>query len=126
MRTPPNILLVDDDHDIRLGTKCRLHSAGYSTLEASSGVEGIELAHSRHPDAIVMDVRMPSMDGLEALQVLQEDEQTRNIPVVMLSASPKDEQTALEMGARYFLRKPYAADTLLAAMRSVTAPSASE
>lgn len=75
------------------------------------------VAESR-PDAIVMDVRMPRMDGLTALAELKADPDTRDIPVVMLSASLPDQKEALDRGARFFLRKPYGGQALIEAVRS--------
>jgi CheY-like chemotaxis protein len=113
------ILIVDDDRDIRMGARLRLRSAGYETIEAANGRLGVNTATECQPDAIVLDVRMPVMDGVEALEQLQREVSTRGIPVVMVSGSPRDETTALDSGARYFVRKPYPAATLLAALDSV-------
>lgn len=119
--TPKRILIVEDEVDIRRGARLRLQAAGYDTIEAGDGQEGLELAVEHQPDAILMDVRMPTMDGLAALQHLGEDERIRNIPVVMLSASLVDQNAALETGARFFLSKPYQGQSLLSALQSVLA-----
>ncbi len=114
------VLVVDDDRDVLLGTRLRLEFAGYETLTAFDGQEGFESALRHHPDAILLDVRMPRLDGLQALTKLQDREETRHIPVVMLSASLVDQQAALDAGAKYFLTKPYQGKTLLAAIKSAT------
>ena len=109
------VLLVDDDRDVAFGASLRLQAAGYRTLIAHDGHEGIDVARKRHPAAIVLDVRMPRMNGLTALDKLQHDQETRDIPVVMLSASLVDQQAALDAG-RIFLTKPYRATALLTAV----------
>ncbi len=114
------ILIVDDDHDIRRGTHIRLRAAGYETLQAENGREGVDAAEEKRPDAIVMDIRMPVMNGSEAMEQLQKSASTRNIPVIIVSASPCEEAVSREQGARFFIRKPYSADALLAAVDSVT------
>jgi len=110
------VLVVDDDHDVAFGASLRLQAAGYDTLMAHDGLEGVAVARELHPAAIVLDVRMPRMNGLVALANLQRDQRTKGIPIVMLSASLVDQQAALDAGARYFLTKPYQPTTLLTAV----------
>jgi len=112
----PMVLLVDDDRDVVQGSKLRLTAAGYDTLAAYDGEEGVEMASRRHPDAIVLDVRMPHRDGLSALADLRSQPETKDIPVVMLSASLRDQRSALEAGARFFVRKPYNGENLIEAV----------
>lgn len=120
MASSKRVLIVDDDHDIRLGTHFRLRAAGYETLQAQDGRTGVDAAEGSCPDAIVMDIRMPVMDGVEAMERLQMSPATRDIPVVVVSASLCDEEAALKHGARYFIRKPYSAESLLDAVCAVT------
>ncbi|HEX3727200.1 MAG TPA: response regulator [Pirellulales bacterium] len=112
------VLLIDDDHDVVLGASLRLRAAGYETLTAYDGQEGFATARDNHPDAIVLDVRMPRLDGLSALALLRKCEQTKNIPVIMVSASLVDQHAALDSGARFFLTKPYHPKSLVAALES--------
>jgi len=118
MTEKQTILLVDDDRAIREGASLRLRASGYNTLDASDGGQGVAAAIQSRPDAIVMDVRMPRMDGLAALSALQENEATKDIPVVMLSASLMDQQEALDAGARFFLSKPYEGKNFVGAIES--------
>ena len=113
------ILIVDDDHDILMGVGLRLAVAGYDILTATDGQEAIQTAIQQCPDAIVLDIRMPKMDGMTALHHLQKSKTTKRIPIVMLSASLVDQQAALEAGARFFLTKPYQGKTLVAALDRV-------
>jgi DNA-binding response OmpR family regulator len=116
MGTSSTILLIDDDREIVFGTSLRLRAAGYQTLAAHDGDEGCEAAVRHRPDAIVLDVRMPRLDGLAALVWLRNCADTKEIPIVMVSASLVDQQAALDSGARFFLSKPYQAKTLLVAL----------
>ncbi|HTU24637.1 MAG TPA: response regulator [Pirellulales bacterium] len=110
------VLIVDDNQELVRAAALRLRAAGYETLAAFDGEQGVATAVERHPDAIVLDVRMPNKDGLSALAELQATDATRAIPVIMLSASIIDEQAALQAGARYFLKKPYDSGKLLSAL----------
>lgn len=101
------VLVVDDDAQTLMGTSLRLAHSGYEICTATDGDIGVQLAFSEQPDIVVMDVSMPRMNGLEALVRLREDNRTALIPVVMLSASLRDKQTALDAGARFFVSKPY-------------------
>jgi len=116
-----SVLVIDDDRDVVRGAEYRLGAAGYDTYCAYDGQEGIDAAEQYQPDAIVLDVRMPKMNGLAALAELRKNGRTKNIPIVMLSASLVDQQAALDAGARYFLSKPYQADTLVQALKSAMA-----
>lgn len=110
------VLVVDDDREIVAAVGLRLRSAGYRILSAYDGVTGVALAAECQPDVILLDVRMPRKDGLTALGELKQRDDTREIPVVMLSASIVDQRAAFDAGARFFLTKPYRGDALVRAM----------
>lgn len=114
------VLVIDDDADISQGACLRLKHAGYETLTAADGVSGLRLARTHRPDAILLDVRMPLMDGFATLRHLMECPEKRGIPVIMCSASIVNQQRALDAGARFFLSKPYDSQHLLNAVRAVT------
>ena len=120
------ILLVDDDQDVVRGARIRLRASGYDVIEANDGLEGVTTAVREQPDAILLDVRMPKMNGLDALDELHAREATKDIPVVMLSASVVDQQRALDAGAQFFIRKPYQGDFLVAALQSALEDTAEE
>ncbi|WP_193614355.1 response regulator [Nocardioides lijunqiniae] len=85
--TMPTVLVVDDDEMIRQLTEMSLESVnGWTVLTASGGGEAIELARRHHPDAMLLDMMMPDMDGLTTFQHLQDDETTRDIPVILFTA----------------------------------------
>lgn len=116
MSEPRTVLMIDDDREIALGAMLRLQFAGYRALAAYDGESGVALAVEDHPDVILLDVRMPRKDSLTVLRELKQRSDTKDIPVVMVSASILDERAALDVGARFFLTKPYCGSTLLQAV----------
>ncbi|TWT74517.1 Response regulator MprA [Posidoniimonas polymericola] len=121
MNSPSRVLIVEDEEDIRESVAMWLGVAGYDTTQASDGVDGLESAVTSPPDAILLDMMMPRMNGLKAMEGLKATAATAEIPVVMLSASLRDEQRALDAGARFFIHKPYDHKKLLAALKSALA-----
>lgn len=126
MISEKTVLVVDDDPDVAIGVSARLRAAGYKTITERDGVSGIATAAAQRPDAIVMDFRLPKKDGLSALEELRQGNETKNIPIVMLSACLGQQQNALDAGARYFLPKPYQGSTLLEAIDSAVREATSE
>ncbi|MEO1615464.1 MAG: response regulator [Planctomycetota bacterium] len=109
-------LIVDDDREIAGGIAIRLKSAGFETKCAFDGRAGLELAASYEPDVMILDVRMPQMNGLEVLHELKK-QPGKQPPVIMVSASLLDQDHALECGATFFLKKPYSGQDLILAAR---------
>jgi len=106
----PRVLIVDDEDDIREVAQISLElTAGWKVLTASSGGEGLRIARADQPDAILLDVMMPDMDGPTTLQKLQADPAIRHIPVVLLTAKlqPADRKRFAELGAAGVLAKPF-------------------
>ena len=120
MKVSKRVLIVDDDGEIVTGMRLRLEAAGYRTSAARDGHQCLECALADPPDAIVLDVRMPRLDGLATLKRLRTTDRTRQVPVVMLSASLADQRAALDAGARFFLTKPYQGSKLIEAVHCVT------
>lgn len=127
MPEPALVLVIDDDRDIARGLSVRLKAAGYRDLVARDGPPGLEQARSAHPDAIVLDVRMPGMNGLDVLDHLKHDQRTARIPVIVYSSSLADEtrQRALRLGAENVFQKPCTPERLLSAVAAAVATSAS-
>ncbi|WP_293358515.1 MULTISPECIES: urea ABC transporter substrate-binding protein [unclassified Microcoleus] len=99
------VLVIDDDPDSRdLIARC-LSKQGFRVLSSASGEEGLKLAKESLPDAITLDVMMPSMDGWAVLSALKADPDLANIPVIMLTFLD-DQNHGLELGAAEYLRKP--------------------
>jgi two-component system response regulator MprA len=111
-----HVLVVDDDPCIRYAASRRLEGAGYKVSEADSGESGLSSINAARPDAVLLDVMMPLLDGLKTLERMRAEPTMKQIPVVMLSASLSDQQRALNAGARFFLRKPYCGADLLEAL----------
>ena len=116
MTTLQRALIVDDEPDIRDGVSRWLKAGGYETSMATDGEAGLRAARESAPDVILLDVRMPKMGGMQALTELRADAGTSGIPVIMLSASLRDEQLALDAGATFFVHKPYDGRRLVAAV----------
>jgi len=114
------ILLVDDSSTVLLMERMILQKSQYDVVTAKDGQEGVERALSEKPDLILMDVVMPRMDGLEACRRLREQEDTRSIPVIMVTT--RDELQGLESGyasgCTDYVTKPINGLELLAKVRS--------
>jgi CheY-like chemotaxis protein len=102
------ILVVEDDPNSMTLTKDLLSISGYTTIQATDGKQGVEVAKARIPDLILMDIMMPRMDGYAACHAIKADRATRNIPIVMLSAVGYElnKQLAKQMGADGYVTKP--------------------
>jgi CheY-like chemotaxis protein len=108
--SPRRILIVDDEDDIREVAQVSLELVGrYEVLTASSGRDGVRSARAELPDAILLDVMMPDMDGPATLAELRADPATRDIPVVFLTAKTQSaERSRLALlGAAGILTKPF-------------------
>ncbi len=104
------ILVVDDQEDMREATRLSLEIiAGWEVLAAASGEEALRRAAAERPDAVLLDYRMPGMDGPTTLQALRDDPATRPIPVIMLTAvsHPDDLQRLRDAGADGIIAKPF-------------------
>ncbi len=113
--SPKRILLIDDEDDIREVAGMTLETVGgFEVLTAMSGQEGIERAIAGQPDAILLDVMMPEMDGPATLLRLQQNPATRDIPVLFLTAKiqPADRRRLARLGAQAIMAKPFDPDHL--------------
>ena len=86
MSDRPLILVADDEEDVRELVCMNLHQAGCETIEACNGLEANDLALQKHPSAVVLDVMMPGRDGYQVCQIMKDEETTKLIPVLMLTA----------------------------------------
>jgi len=102
------ILIVDDNENNRKLARDVLEFAGFSTVEATGGVEAVALTLEHRPDLVLMDIRMPAMNGTEALKLLREDSRTAEIPIVALTSSTMrgDAPRYLAEGFDGYLGKP--------------------
>ncbi len=108
MRTG-QILVVEDVPNVLELIEVTLRFKGYQVITAQNGAEGLEIARADKPAMIITDILMPKLDGYAFVQQLRSDAETRNIPVVFLSATyvtPEDRAFAMSLGAARFLEKP--------------------
>ncbi len=118
----PTILIVDDEEDIReLIVVNLMREEDYKLLEAVNGLEALQLAKTKKPDAIILDLMLPEMNGLTVYRHLREDPRTKNIPVIMLTARGRLEEkiTGLELGADDYLAKPFSPKELMLRVRNL-------
>ncbi len=115
--TKKKILIIDDEEDLCVlaGHALTMDRADLEVISAKDGPSGIQRAKAEQPAVIILDIMMPKMDGYEVCQRLKADPETRDIPVVMLTASsdPHLNQKAFEAGAVACLTKPYRKATLV-------------
>ncbi len=119
-----SVLIVDDDREIVRAIALRLGNAGFETLTARDGQEGLSIALEKAPDAILLDLRMPVMDGFTMLGRLQNSVHTASTPAIILSADSADRARlkALRGGATYFVEKPFSAEDLIRALTTALSP----
>ena len=120
--TMKRILIIDDEQDIREATQICLEVSGeWEVLTASSGAEGLVTAASEQPDAILLDVMMPDMDGLTTFQHLQAHPLTQHIPVILLTAKaqPAEQRQFTQIQVAAVITKPYDPFTLASQIEHV-------
>ena len=102
------VLVVDDNTNNLMLEKDLLEVAGFEVYEAENAVDGITIAKREKPDVIVMDVRLPDMLGTEAARILRENEETRDIPIVFVTASvmPEGRESITDITDSGFIGKP--------------------
>ncbi len=107
------ILLVDDEVDLVETVKFRLQINDYDVITAFDGEEGFRKAKSENPDLIILDLRLPKMNGWEICSKLKKDPQYRDIPILLFTASVNEDEEYLKLGADDCLRKPFEPAELL-------------
>jgi DNA-binding response OmpR family regulator len=109
LRKTPLVLVADDEEDIRALVAFRLQRAGYDVITAADGAEALTLATTRLPDLIVLDMMMPKATGLEVTRSLREQDSTRDIPVILLTARAQEADVAsgFTAGADDYVKKPF-------------------
>jgi len=110
------ILIVDDDPDIRLLVDFHMSSEGYEVLEASDGMDALNIINENTVDIIITDITMPNMDGYELIRKLKESKKGIDIPIILLTGK-KEEDSIITENTEYqpdeFLSKPFTKDALL-------------
>jgi twitching motility two-component system response regulator PilH len=116
-----NILIVEDNAVDRTRLETLLSTAGYVVSTAENGEQAIASVKRNKPDAILMDVNMPGMDGFAATRALRADADTKDIPVVLVTAKDQkaDKAWGQMLGAKGYVTKPYTEEVILAQMRGL-------
>lgn len=118
------VLIVDDNEKNRKLARDVLGAAGFETLEAESAASAISLALERLPDVVLLDLRLPDLDGTDVLRRLRADTRSAGIPVVAMSATPLDpgDDSYLAAGFAGYVEKPVDAEALPVLIRSHSRP----
>jgi two-component system alkaline phosphatase synthesis response regulator PhoP len=116
-------LVIDDEAPIRLLCRVNLEAEGIEVFEAAEGETGLELAKRERPDAILLDVMMPGLDGWNVAEQLLADEDTRAIPIIFLTARAdlRDRVRGLDVGGLDYVTKPFNPVELATLVREVVA-----
>jgi len=103
------VLVVDDEAPIRLLCRVNLEAEGMNVVEAADGRTGLDVARAAQPDVILLDVMMPGLDGWQVAEELLDDERTRGIPIVFLTARAelRDRARGIDVGGIDYVTKPF-------------------
>jgi DNA-binding response OmpR family regulator len=117
----PLVLVADDDPDILALVTFRLERAGYDVVAASDGEQALQLALEQPPDLAVLDVMMPKLDGYEVTTRLRQNERTRRMPIILLTARVQEADIArgFEVGADDYVKKPFSPQELGARVQAI-------
>jgi CheY-like chemotaxis protein len=118
------VLVIDDESIVGTVLRYAFQAEGHSIVVADGGREGIELARSESPDAIVLDLMMPVVSGHEVLMVLRDDEATRHVPILVLTAvtMSRERDECLSEGADMVMTKPFDPREVAQAVDALMAP----
>jgi DNA-binding response OmpR family regulator len=117
------VLIIDDEAPIRLLCRVNLEAEGLEVVEAADGEQGLEVARAEEPDAILLDVMLPGLHGWAVAERLLEDEKTRNIPIIFLTARAdlRDRARGMDLGGVDYVTKPFNPVDLAPLVRGVVA-----
>ena len=115
------ILIVDDEEDILSLVEYNLKKEGYRTIGVKTGEAALQLVEEETPDLIILDLMLPEMDGLEVCRILKSNENTSDIPIIMLTAKGEEADivVGLEIGADDYVTKPFSPRVLLARTKAL-------
>jgi two-component system cell cycle response regulator DivK len=114
-------ILVVEDHQLSLALLKQILSAhGYEVLETPKGLQAIDLARDEQPDLILMDIRLPDINGFEVTRLIKQDDQTKTIPIIAVTAlaSPEYEKKGFESGCDAYIPKPITLGNFLRTIES--------
>ncbi len=107
-----HILLIEDEPDVALVTKTRLELEGFKVFAVNDGLEALNIVDKVRPDLILLDLKMPGLDGYSVYKQMKSDKRTNDIPIILFSSS-SDNQKQLELGVDDIICKPYETKILL-------------
>ena len=115
------VLLIEDEAALRLVVRINLTFDGHDLLEAENGAAGLELARTAKPDVIVLDLRLPDLDGWQVTDELRDDPGTSSIPLIFLTAhtDTATRERGLQLGAKAFITKPFDMNELVECIAEV-------
>jgi len=115
------ILVVDDEEDLLDLIEYNLKKEGFDVLKAEDGEAGIKMARKHSPDLILLDIMMPKMDGLEAVEIIKDDDELKRIPIIFLTArgDEKTEVEGLNKGGDDYITKPISTTKLISRIKAV-------
>jgi len=115
----PTILVVDDEEDIRELVTLNLRREGYDVVTCETGEQALKQVAAKAPSAVILDLMLPGIDGLEVCRRLKADPKSQHLPVVMLTAKGEEADivTGLELGADDYVTKPFSGKVLVARLR---------
>ena len=122
------ILVVDDEIYIVHILDFSLGMEGYEVITALDGEQALEKARAEHPDLIVLDIMMPKLDGYETCKILKAEPDTKDIPVILLSAKGRnvDQKIGFEVGADDYITKPFSPRKLVERINAILGQSSSQ
>jgi DNA-binding response OmpR family regulator len=117
------ILIVDDEKDILELVSLILSGEGLQVFQAQDGLSALEIARKEKPDLVLLDIMMPEIDGWEVLKILKIEEETKDIPVAMLTCKTetRDKVLGIQEGAVDYITKPFAPEDLLVRVQDILA-----
>jgi two-component system phosphate regulon response regulator PhoB len=112
---PDSVLIVEDEQDVIDLLRYNLNRAGFDVLIATNGVKGLEMARSKRPDVMILDLMLPQLSGEKVCKALKDDPDTATIPIIMLTAKgqPNDRVFGFELGADDYVPKPFSPKELV-------------
>lgn len=116
-----SVLIVDDEEHIRELIKFNLEKEGYDVICANNGKEALEMTANKYPSLILLDLMLPEMDGYEVCSRIRDNQDTCNIPIIMITAKCEelDKVKGLDIGADDYITKPFSVKELLARVKAV-------
>jgi two-component system KDP operon response regulator KdpE len=111
-------MIVEDDRDLSLAMSVRLIAQGFATISAQDAATAIQIAATRKPDLILMDLGLPDSNGFVVMEIVSQLKSVSTVPIIVVSARPADvyREAALMAGARDYFQKPFDNDALISAI----------